>query len=266
MKKIIQRILRKFGYEINRATTDLPSSEVMYPNFSSLATALEYFIKLTDGIDLGGNSSRTMLLTRLRGTTASEAYYIIKALYQSKDIEGDVCEFGVAQGETSALIANEILAGDKKLHLFDSFQGLSTPTKQDKLKDDIFGLGEMNAYKNTMSYPKNWVISRLNAINIPKHRYFLHEGFIEDVLNFEVDLPQKISFAYVDLDLYAPTKATLEFLASRTESGAIIIIDDYDFFSTGVKLAVDEFVQYFPTYQLQIPPTDFGYFAILRKK
>ncbi len=65
------------------------------------------------------------MLTRFQGTPPAEAYFIINALTMCIDIKDDVCEFGVAQGETSTLIANEIKNTGKILHLFDSFPGSS---------------------------------------------------------------------------------------------------------------------------------------------
>jgi O-methyltransferase len=263
MRKFIRYFLNKFGYDIIKRESGMPSREVLFSNFSNLSLVHERLIWQVEGIKLPQNTLRTTLLARLRGTPPAEAFFIIKALFQTQNVGGDVCEFGVAQGETSALVANEILAGEKKLHLFDSFQGLSDPSAEDELLNDIFSLGQMPAYKGTMSYQKKWVISRLDAINFPSARYTIHEGFVEDVLKAEINLPEAIAFAYVDFDLYAPIKSTLEFLHTRTGRGAIIIIDDYDFFSSGVKKAVDEFVRTHSQYQFQIPEDAYGHFAIL---
>ena len=265
MKKIIHFIFNRFGYEIIKSAEGLPSGQVLFSNFSSLTSAFEKLFQQTEGVNLNKIVSRSVLLARLRGTPPAEAYFIISALFQTQTVNGDVCEFGVAQGETSALIANEILAGGKKLHLFDSFQGLSNPTLEDSLKDDIFSLGQMKAYKGTMSFQKSWVVSRLRVVNFPSNRYILHEGFINDVFEANIDLPQKVSFAYIDFDLFEPTKSALEFLLTRTDPGAILIVDDYDFFSTGVKKAVDEFVLANPQFKIQIPHNDFGHFAIIKK-
>jgi hypothetical protein len=138
MQKIIRYIFNRFGYEIIKSAEGLPPSQVLFSKFSSLTSGYEHLNQQTEGINLNKMASRTALLARLRGTPPAEAYFIINALFQTQTVNGDVCEFGVAQGETSALIANEIMAGGKKLHLFDSFQGLSDPTLEDTLKDDIF--------------------------------------------------------------------------------------------------------------------------------
>jgi len=263
MKKLIKTVIRTFGYDITKHEDQLPSNKQLFANFSSLVNAYQHQLQRIEGVKIPENSLRTTLLSRGLGTRPPEAFTIIKYLEQTRNVQGDVCEFGVAQGETSALIANEIRDGAKRLHLFDSFQGLSTPTKEDTLKDDIFELGTMEAYRGTMAFHKKLVISRLEEIGFPAERYSIHEGFIEKTLDSNNDLPEKVSFAYVDLDLFAPTKIALEFLNPRTEMGAVILVDDHGFFSTGVETAVNEFVQQNQQFKIQIPNPSYGYFAVL---
>jgi len=266
MKKLLRTIFGFLGYEIIKSASGVPSSGLLFKNFQNISNAYEKLFQEEHDIVLDKNPLRTLLLTHLKGTPPSEAYYLIKSLLKTKNVDGDICEFGVAQGETSALIASEILSGNKKFHIFDSFQGLSEPTQEDDLKDDIFSMGTMKSYKGSMSYQKNWVISRLESVKFPENRYFIHEGFIDDVIAKDKNLPLQVAFAYIDFDLYAPIKAALEFLNTRTCPGAILMVDDYDFFSTGVKKAVDQFVQNNPEYKIEVPSPDFGYFAILHKQ
>jgi O-methyltransferase len=235
--ELINKILGYFGIEIRRRK----GPRVVFANFADLAQAYERRLNQL-GIQLLPNGLRLKLLARLIGTPPSEAYYIIESLERCKGTDGDVCEFGVAEGETSALIANEIASGNKTLHLFDSFQGLSTPTQKDQLKDDIFSLGSMSAYAGKMACKEKMVRTRLESISFPRNRYQVHKGFIDQILKNDSALPSKVVFAYVDFDLYYPIRRALEFLHGTTVSGSIIIIDDYDFFSTGAKSAVDEFL------------------------
>ena len=69
----------------------------------------------------------------------------------------------------------------------------------------------------------------------------------------------------MDFDFYEPIKTALNFLHDATPSGAIIMVDDYDFFSTGVKTAVDEFIKERNSagaiYDVLIPNTQFGHCA-----
>ena len=266
VKRIVNKMLSRYGY------IHLSSGEIVrFENFQNLVRAYELRLNELMGDSIHPNEMRAKLLARLWGTPPSEAYFIVRALQMCKDISGDVCEFGVAQGETSALIANEILLlKEKKLHLFDSFKGLPKPSENDKLKDDISSLGSMDAYVGLMAYPKDMVLSRMNAISFPSDRWVIHEGFIEELLHKDSDLPEKVSFAYVDFDLYNPIRIALEFLHGVTSSGAIIIVDDYDFFSTGAKTAVDEFIadknSISIDYECYVPNSKYGHFAMLTKK
>jgi hypothetical protein len=265
MKNLIRRIFASLGYEIRRST----ESSVPFENFTNLVAAYEQCLNEKDDL-IQPNEIRPKLLARLLGTPPAEAYFIVQALSRCKNIPGDICEFGVAQGETSALIANEIsLDCNKRLHLFDSFEGLPRPSEKDRLKDDIFALGSIEAYAGTMSCPENMVQNRLQAISFPSDRYVIHKGFIQKLIGEDKFLPKKVSFAYVDFDFYEPIKIVLDFLDSVTTSGSIVIVDDYDYFSTGVKTAVDDFINEQrlggTMYKCLIPNTTYGHFAVLTK-
>jgi len=267
LKKIIKKILSSFGFKLIK--TNFP--EVRFENFKNLTQIYEKKLNNIYGTKLiKYDEIRPKLLGRLLGTPPSKAYFIIEALAKSKTINGDICEFGVAQGSTSALIANEIKKQDKKLHLFDSFEGLPRPSSKDQLKDDIFLLGSIKAYTGTMSCSETMVISRLKELFFPENRYIIHKGFIEELIQKDKKLPGKVSFAYVDFDFYEPIMIALNFLDKVTVSGAIIIVDDYDYFTTGSKIAVDEFVKEKNSnrkiYDIEIPDSTYGFFAILTKK
>lgn len=262
---MVNRFLSRFGYEI-RPVADLSIAE---NNFANLVQAYEQY-SIEAGDKITPNPLRVKLLARLQGTPPSEAYFIIKALAECACLRGDVCEFGVAQGATSALIGSELLAySDKTLHLFDSFAGLSTPSVEDSLKDDILALGSIDSYAGIMSFSEHLVRARLQEIAFPPERCVIHRGFIEKIVENDDKLPHFVCFAYVDFDFYEPIKTTLKFLHDRMSVGATIIIDDYDFFSTGAKTAVDEFLSLMNksrlVYECQIPNCRYGHFAVLKK-
>lgn len=266
IKNTIRKTLATFGYELKRST----SSSVLFENFVNLTIAYEQCLNNKDDLILP-NGIRPKLLARLLGTSPSEAYFIVQALSKCKDVPGDVCEFGVAQGVTSALIANEIdVSSNKRLHLFDSFEGLPKPSDKDQLKDDIFKLGSIEAYTGTMSCHEDLVRRRLDEISFPSDNYVIHKGFIERLIHEDKILPNEVCFAYVDFDFYEPIKIALDFLHCVIQNGAIIIVDDYNYFSTGVKTAVDEFIQAKmgteTAYECFVPNTCYGHFAVLTRK
>ena len=76
---------------------------------------------------LQGVGTEEISHVELIGTTIGEAIYVIQNLHEGLRVSGDVCEFGVAQGATSRLLASEIMSTDRKLWLFDSFEGLPAP-------------------------------------------------------------------------------------------------------------------------------------------
>ncbi len=162
-----------------------------------------------------------------------------------------------------------LLQSQKILHLFDSFAGLPEPTEKDQLRDDIFSLGSIGAYTGTMSCPEEMVLSRLEAISFPSDRFVIHKGFIEEIIETEPNLPEKVSFAFVDFDFYEPIKIALAYLHKTMSVGSMIVVDDYDFFSTGAKTAVDEFIEENNSdselYECTIPDTQYGSFAVVKR-
>jgi O-methyltransferase len=204
-------------------------------------------------------------LGELTGTGYWEGLYLIDRLNQSLGVAGDVCEFGVAQGATSALLANEIRSTDKVLWLFDTFAGLPEPGKEDVLLDDIFDLGSADRYVGTMAYPADNVRDRLAGIGFADARIRIVKGRIEETLGGD-RLPDRVCFAYLDVDLYGGTKAALEFLHTRLEPKGHVVVDDYGFFTEGPQRAVDEFLGVHPgEYQLDLPDPRAGKFCLLSR-
>jgi hypothetical protein len=215
--------------------------------------------------EIPDRENRLDLMRQLIGTSVGEAMYILDALYRALSCSGDVCEFGVAQGSTSALIANEIRGTDKKLWLFDSFEGLPRPTEKDRLIDDIFNLGSMEAYTGHMACDVSLVKSRLDSIAFPLNRVEIVPGFIEKTIHLQ-RLPSLVSFAYVDFDFYEPIRIALEYLDRHMLPGAHIVVDDYVWFSSGAQTAVDEFVSmHAGRFEMTLPNKSAGHFAVLRK-
>lgn len=214
---------------------------------------------------LEASEQRNALLANLMGTSVSEALYILHELRKRLRLAGAVAEFGVAQGATSALIANELRETDKELWLFDSFQGLPAPTAEDVLVDDIFGLGSMEAYEGTMASPQDEVLERLRAIDMPLERVRVVPGFVEETIGWP-GLPERFCFAYVDLDLYRPIKTVLEVIAARLVKGGALIVDDYGHFSAGAQRAVDEFLaEHEGSFERRLPRPWAGKFVILER-
>lgn len=273
MKKIISSFISNFLYKRGFALVPIADLKLRHRernNFKILSGAYELQLRGNGlGVSFTGNSKRWELLSRQYGTPPSEAYIIIDALAKTMDLNGDVCEFGVAQGELSAVLANEIMDTPKKLHLFDSFEGLPAPSEKDKLIDDVLNLGSMAAYKGKMASPEGLVLSRLESIGFPTDRTVIHKGFFDNLLLKRFNFPERVAFAYVDFDFHDPIKQALEFLDEVASPRAIFVVDDYDYFSSGAKEAVDGFVSAKnlskPNYTIHIPEKALAHCAVLTK-
>jgi O-methyltransferase len=265
--RIVNRLLRPMGAELRRTSNgqrNIPAKAPMYKYLNALQE-LHDCILSEHFPDMPRTEHRVELLADLEGNSISEALWILGHLHRSLNLEGDICEFGVAAGTTSALIANEIRPRTQNLWLFDSFQGLPEPTDKDELIDDFWKLGSMEAYAGTMSYPVEQVRRRLQAVEFPNSRVQIVPGFIEETIQ-TASLPDKVCFAFVDFDFYEPIQIALDFLSERLSSSGHIVVDDYGYFSAGAKRAVDEFASgHSKSFTLSLPPEWAGHFAVLQK-
>lgn len=239
------------------------------PAWGRLRAALEAFeglFRQEVAPDLPANERRFELLERTIGTPIDEVYYLLKALHEALAVDGDICEFGVAQGTNSAILANEILATERALWLFDSFEGLPKPTAEDELIDDIFELGQMAKYEGRMAHGEERVRGRLAEVGFPEPRTRIVKGFIEETSQ-GAELPTAVCFAYLDFDFYQGTKIALDLMHARMPAGGRLVVDDYGFFSSGVEKAVAEFLEREgDAYELEVGPAfSAAKFATLRK-
>jgi O-methyltransferase len=288
VKRFLQAALRRGGYRLMRIPGDsaIPSpatrqdfeqlyfqtleqfrmSEAMRDIHRRDAVEVEELYRHFLFTDLPKREGRGRDLSDLIGTTVSEAIYVIKNLHDGLKVAGDICEFGVAQGATSRLLASEIMPlAERKFWLFDSFEGLPAPTKEDRLIHDIFKLGTMDKYEGTMASPETEVLGKLASIDFPRDRIKIKKGWVKDAIK-SGELPGKVAFAYVDFDFYDPIKDALEFLDTRMPAGGRIVVDDYGFFSEGAQLAVDQFVAAAGNrYRFEMPLPFAGHFCVLGK-
>jgi O-methyltransferase len=267
LTSLCTHILRRRGMHIIPSSQwdDLVGSLVISNIHKNDAAELEKVYRAWQFPELPEREGRADLLAKLVGTSVGEAMYILNHLYLGLRVPGDICEFGVAQGATSRLLAAEILPFERHFWLFDSFEGLPAPTEKDRLIDDIFGLGSMEAYKGQMACPEAQVRAKLQEITFPESRVHVRKGWVRECLTSE-PLPKKVCFAYVDFDFYEPIMDALHFLDVVMPVGGQILVDDYGFFSDGAQAATDEFVaSKNGAYCLSLPVPSAGHFAILAK-
>ena len=139
-----------------------------------------------------------------------------------RDVPGDTAECGVWLGTTSWLIAQS----GRRHHAFDSFEGLSEPTTAD------------GAYwaKGSLTAPEEIVRRNLDGLNVELYKGWIPERF-DDVAD------RQFAFVHIDVDLYQPTRDSIEFFYPRMPSGAVLVCDDYACSTCpGATKAIDEFM------------------------
>jgi O-methyltransferase len=155
-------------------------------------------------------------------------------------IDGDYAEFGSHGAYTFRLAwgASELLGQPCHLWAFDSFEGLPGA---DDARDDH---PQWQAGTMATALPEFQRLCR--KAGIPQDRYSAVAGYYSSTLAPEAAgrRPDRVSFAYVDCDLFSSTEPVLDFLETRLRPGSIIAFDDYYCYApdgpSGERLAARE--------------------------
>lgn len=177
---------------------------------------------------------------RLSKIELMNLYCLINSI---KKLKGDVVEVGVHKGGSAKLIKEYL--GNKKLYLFDTFEGLPETTKEDS---QVFEKGDFEDTNLDKVVKYIGVCSEISGL--PDRNIIFHEGMFQDTCNLIKD--NKFSFIHLDVDLYDSTLFCLDFFYSRMESGAILITHNYTDL-LGVRKAMDEFLKDKPECLIKFP-------------
>ncbi len=156
----------------------------------------------------------------------------IELLFKEKHIEGAVAELGVYRGDFARVI-NKIFP-DRKLYLFDTFEGFP----EEDLKYEI----EHNLLKNKVGKLSNTSIEYvLDKMPYPE-QCVIRQGYFPDTT---VGLErEQYAFVNIDVDLYKPILAGLEYFWPRmVEKGYIFVHDYFSFSYAGARQAIEEFAE-----------------------
>lgn len=152
-----------------------------------------------------------------------EAYQLYMAVKNTTKIKGDIAEVGVFKGASAKIICE--IKGVKKLHLFDTFEGLPKPREFDN--SNMFF---ENQFDSEMDEVKSYLTKYPNV----EFYKGLFPATAYPITN------TMFSFVHLDVDLYESTLEGLKFFYPRMNKSGIIISHDY-LNSSGVRKAMDEF-------------------------
>lgn len=145
-------------------------------------------------------------------------------------LEGDIAELGCYNGDTSWQL--NVLFPDKKLYLFDTFDGND---ERDLAKEAEL---KLTGYEN--SYPiKNQEEKLLSRLAYPDNVIIKKGWFPETAFDLENNT---YVFVYLDAGLYLPTLTGLEYFFPRLVQGGVIFVHGYeDSKYSGIYRAVNDF-------------------------
>jgi hypothetical protein len=161
-------------------------------------------------------------------------------------IPGDFVECGVWKGGSMMAIARTLInkRANRELYLFDTFEGMSTPTEVDV---SIKGVSATTALaKESKRTGPNWAYSPLDEVK----RNLLATGYDQTLVKFvkgKVEdtipgqAPSQIALLRLDTDWYESTYHELVHLYPRLSIGGVLIIDDYGHWQ-GARKAVDQYL------------------------
>jgi O-methyltransferase len=153
--------------------------------------------------------------------------------------EGDVVECGCWHGHSTVAIATVLRDRSfrGRFHVFDSFEGgLSDFTLND---ESFFALSEDEKQEWVKTFASSY--DSVRSLTEPFGFVDLHKGWIPEV--FTGFHPRPIRFVHIDVDMFEPTKASLEFFWPHLVDGGVMICDDYNYsMFEGANRAVDGFL------------------------
>lgn len=160
-------------------------------------------------------------------------------------IPGDFVECGVWKGGSMMAAARTLLKGGdrtRRLHLFDTFDGMTAPTAADVSVDGSAGDLLAKSTKDELVWarsPLDEVRRAVLSTGYDSSRVHFVQGRVEDTI--PAAAPDRIALLRLDTDWYESTKHELEHLYPRLSPGGVLLIDDYGHWE-GARKAVDEYI------------------------
>lgn len=180
-----------------------------------------------------------------------------------QNIDGCIVECGIAAGGNFAAMILGVLSVNentqRNFYGFDSFEGIQLAGKKDTLQAGIGAIThnvnvpdeDLLVSSGVTVHSKKCVIDNLTRFGLYKKcNIELIDGWVQNTITQQVvsDLGN-IAILRLDMDIYAPTKYTLEMLFNSVVRGGVVIIDDWEL--DGARIACNEYFEsicYAPKY------------------
>ena len=150
-------------------------------------------------------------------------------------IPGDLVECGVWKGGSVGMMALAHLRATngrptRRLHLFDSFEGLPEPGKLDGEKSISYSghrtEGNLSAIGKCVGPLEDVESLLFEKIRYPRELVVFHKGWFQNTINASLAEPKNIALLRLDGDWYESTMVCLNFLYERVVPGGIVVMED----------------------------------------
>ena len=231
--------MKKSLFKLVNKLTKKPSSRKIELRDIAIELEKQDIDMIKDVID----NKYTMTSPQRLINTLKSCHYVVK-----NNIPGDFVECGVWRGGNGILAKKvfEYLGSNKKVWMFDTFQGMTAPTSVDVAAKTQLA-AESYFLKSQKETHNEWCFASLKDVQkncsdagLDINSFKFIKGDVCETLKTPKNIPAKISVLRLDTDWYESTKAELEILYPRLSDRGVLIIDDYGHWE-GAKKAVDEY-------------------------
>lgn len=168
-------------------------------------------------------------------TSVNSMYSLFQSVIYIVDnkIDGDFVECGVWRGGSAMIIAETLSmlgVSDRKIYLYDTFEGMPRPGEKDSKIRGITSANEM--WEKEKNKNGGWYIASIEEVagnlkktNYQNENFILVKGVVEDTI--PETIPQSISLLRLDTDFYTSTYHEFTHLYPILSQKGVLIIDDY---------------------------------------
>jgi O-methyltransferase len=250
MKQIIRRLLNRTGVNISRVAASWrgePVSREVVERFSLADQAIARQVEAYTATSL----ERVCTLVQA-------VRYVLR-----HQVQGAFVECGVWRGGSMMAIALTLLelgVTDRDLFLFDTFEGMSAPTENDRTPDGVLAadllIGSPQDNRNGLwcyaGLPE--VKENLRSTGYPEHRLHFVKGKVEETIPHLI--LEHAALIRLDTDWYESTLHELTHLYPLLSVGGVLVIDDYGAWQ-GARQAVDQYISEHPEYPMFLSTIDY---------
>jgi predicted O-methyltransferase YrrM len=163
---------------------------------------------------------------------SQERKYVLRELARATSaLDGCMAECGCYEGASAYFMAQA--SPETPLYLFDSFDGLPAPGDLDRTRRPDERTWQEGDLKASEAVARNNLKDFSNVV--------FHKGWIPETFSTVGD--KVFRLVHIDVDLYQPTKDSLEFFYPRMTDRGAIVLDDYgSTLCPGAYRATSEFI------------------------